>query len=232
MRVHVLVSTFLGLSLICVVGVAGDVEEDVARLDELQTNIKAILPSGWAVNIELSDEKIPNRRGSYPTLAIKSNEPLPVEHFYPGMPGRSVDEPEAAPKITREFVALYFVALPRMSPQEYATRRESNDALRDRRSKFEFDHLKKIARAHKGDGPIPPDAFEARTEDEVRLIRQYAFLWISTRPQPLPTNYTDHFSFVMHLPGSMRIHNAEKSTEYGRLLEAVQKIIVPYEKEP
>ena len=141
-------------------------------------------------------------------------------------------EPKLPPKITREFVALHFVTLPFVTPQNYTTIREHNDLLRRRRIKFVGEHLKAISWAHKGPRPIPPYAFDPRTEDEIELIRQYAFLWIATQPRPLPTHYTNHFSFAMHLPDSMQIHHAEKSKEYDRIVDAVQQIIVPYEKEP
>ena len=232
MHARILVSAVVCFSYSFGVSVAGDEKQDVAKLEQLLSDVKKVVPSGWTVAISLANSKIPSRRGSHPTLVIRSAKPLPVEHFYPSMRAITAGNPKPPPMISQEVVSLYFVASPFMSRQTFKAARDRNAALLGRRLQFERKHLKEVERTYKGGEPIPPYAFEPRTERESQLIGRYAFLWISTIPQPVPTHHTDHLSFEMHRPGSFKIHDAKKSREFDQIFDASQEILVPYEKRP
>lgn len=211
-------------------GGAADEESDAAGIEQLVADVQNVLPPGWVVEFKLVDPRIPTRRGSHPALVIKSDQPLPVEYFAPNPPGRSADEPEPPPDISLKTVAIHFVASPYLSSHSYSNARERNGTLVQRRVDFERNHLKHIRWSHMGPNPIPPDAFEPRTARENHLVRQYAYLWVSTQPQPLPTHHTDRLAFEMRDLGSIKLHDAKRSKEYKQILEAVQKFIVPYER--
>jgi len=219
------------IPLVFAVGVDADEQQDAARMKQLFADIQKVLPPAWIIEIKLADPRIPSRPGPHPALVIKSAEPLPVKCFYPGMPERSVEEREPPPKTAKKIVAVQFIAFPFLSLESYKTARKRNDTLRQTRLQFEREHLKGIRSTYKGSEPIPPYAYEPRTEDEAQLVRQYAFLWVSTQPDLLPTHHTDHLAFEMHDAGSIKIHDAKKSKEYHQILDAVQKTIVPYENE-
>ncbi len=195
---------------------------DEARLEGLLERMQKILPPGWSVSSKLANRDAPSRPGWHPTVVIQSKDALPVEHFYPGM------GPDEAPKISREKVTVFFVASRYVSWDQYAVVQQQNESLLEKRRAFRNEKLKFIPWGYKGAEPIPPDAFEPRTKAETRRIREYAFLWISTQPKPLPTHFAENLSFEMHLPGSIEIHDPKKSQEYKQLLESVEKIIVPY----
>ncbi len=226
MRRHSKIIAMTCLSLVGATTLAADERSDSAHLEQMIQRIEKSVPAGWSVSYKLANPEFPDRHGSHPTVVIQSNDPLPVQHFYPGteppFPGESLE-------IARHKVTAYFVASPYLSRDQYAEVQKQNDALLRKRSEFQKEKLKDIPWAYKGAEPIPPDAFVPQNEAEARRVREYAFLWISTQPKPLPTHFTDNLSFEIHLPGSIKIHDPKTSKEYEQTLKSVQKVIVPYE---
>lgn len=212
---------------------AADERQDAAHMEQLLADVQKFVPPGWDVTYDLIHPGFPDIPGPYPTLVIKSDKPLPLEFVnLPGMPGGAPDDP---PDILQTVVTIHFFASPYLSEKDYATARERNDALHQKRIQFEREHLQKIPwSGHKEGEPIPPEAYEPRTEKETQLVRQYAFLWISTEPRPLPTHHTDHLAFEMrYIPlDIVKIHDDKRSKEYEQIVGALKKIIVPYETDP
>ncbi len=229
MRLNTLLAASFALILMLSATTVADEADELARMERLLLEVEQVLPSGWIVEMKLADPQNPDRQGSHPTLVIKSDDLLPVEYFYPGAPFRPADEPDRPPKISQEIVKVSFSTRPYMSPKRFKKVSTQNDAQQQKRIEFKRNLLKEIPYGHKGDEPIPPHAFYPRTNDEVYLVRQYAFLWVSTQSQPIPTHHIDTLSFEMHKPWDMTIHDAHKAKEYEQILTAVQKIIVPYQ---
>ncbi len=216
--------------LASIAGAAGDERQDWEQLQQALADFKRVAPAGWTVAGRLTDPANPRRRGSRPAIVIESDEPLPAE-FHIRNPNGVAEGSQPAPKTSLETVRLSFVVAPFLSPEDQATARAATAALLQRRLRFEADLLKQVRYAHMGPEPIPPSAFAPRTEAETRLVTQYALLWVSTQPQPLPTHHADGLSFEMRSPGAITIHDAAKSAEYAKLLEDVRKTFVPYETE-
>jgi hypothetical protein len=233
MRTLTSFSTMMLVLLAAIAPVAADERSDAKSFQELLVKINDRLPSGWIVEAALTvSPKDLLRPGPYPTLIIKSTVPLPLEFVGINLPGRSSDEPKPPPRINPDVVTLRFVARPFMSSRTYAAAREHNEVLQKKRLEFERQHLKDVASAHMGPEPIPPHAYRPRSEREIELVRQYAFLWLSTEPQLLPTHFTDDLSFALYDLGDFTIHDADKDKEYHQILESIQELITPYEQEP
>lgn len=166
---------------------------------------------------------------------IKSAEPLPVEYIAQiGLPARSRDEPEPPPDITHKVVEATLTFVKYMSPQDHAAARKHNDRLRQPRLDFIRSRLRQDLFGYKSPPPWRPSAYSPRSAQERQLIQEYAFLWIATEPQPLPTHYFRTLSIDLSgmSPSFIKIHHAKKDKEFHQILDELDKIVEPYEKEP
>ena len=205
-------------------------KQDAAQLDQLISKIEPLLPDGWSVAFEVSND---DWRRERPMLVIRSKEKLPVE--YESAIGRPAAGPDPNPYIVQEIVKLELAFVPYMTPQEYTAARGKNDELEQQRLQYRAARLDKMQIAHKGD--LTPLAVERHTGNKSPLAREYAFLWLRTMPQPLPTHHYGTLAAVnWDLPpmgGSgttIKIHNAEKDKQYHAIISGLEKILVPYEK--
>lgn len=223
MRTHILLTTIVCFTLAFATSIHADEQRDAADLEQLLAQVQKVVPPGWSADFQLVDRRVPSRRGSHPAIVIKSDAELPVEYCVPNpAPGE--------PDVHQEFVTIHFVAFPYMTPENHLRARKINYERLSRRLDFERAQLKNVQAFHMGPQPIPPSSYKPQNEDEAKLIRRYAFLWAATEPLTIPTHHTDQLAFEMRdLP--IKIHDADQAKEYQQILDAVQKIVVPYEKE-
>jgi hypothetical protein len=170
-----------------------------------------------------------------PQLQISSQEKLPI--YYLGMAGRPStmgDRPPEPDAIQQ--VKMDFVVMPYMSPQEYELARNRNAALEQRRREYEERRLGQQQSRYKGG--FTPATYESRTGTTTPFLREYAFLWLNTEPQPLPTHYYGPLSFRTTALGrfedfdipELKILNAEKNQEYLQIVTGLRKLMVSYYK--
>jgi hypothetical protein len=207
----------------------GDEQQDAATMEQILAEVQKTVPPAWLVEVKLADPISPGQPGPHPTLVIKSAEPLPVGYMLPSQPPLSGNGP---PQISKQVVAIEFVACPFLPPERYNMAREHNDTLLRARLQFQSERMKTIPSVWKGPMPFPPQAYHPRSQEEVQRVRQYAFLWVSTEPRSLPTHRTANLAFKMVSDNYVYIADAKKAEEYQQILRAVQRIIVPYASEP
>lgn len=232
MRTHTLLSTIVSLPLVFTPGVEADERQEAASMEQLVTEVQKVVPPGWSVRYDLIHPRFTDNPGPYPALVVKSEAPLPLEYVnVPSLPARSANDP---PDISQKIITIRFIASPYLTEAEHAEARKRNDELHQKRVQFEREHLQNVPWSYKGAEAIPPYVYEPRTEQETQLVRQYAFLWVSTEPRPLPTHHTDRLAFSMrYIPLEfVKIHDAKGAKEYTQIVGALEKIIVPYEPEP
>ena len=200
---------------------APDVARNVADLEQLVSEVKKIVPAGWDLKFDVAELYLRDMR---PVLTVTSAEELPVQHFGPGMPG-------GGPAIEREKVTLWLAFMAYKSPAEHAAARERNDALTNTRREFVKQRLTEVKFGGKGEDPPPPWQFSPRSASEARLVREYAFLWLATEPEPLPSHHYGTLSMWYWGEDTIEIHDAERDQQYQQIAKGLERILTSYEEE-
>ncbi|QDT39579.1 hypothetical protein [Stratiformator vulcanicus] len=193
------------------VSVAGDLEESANSFERIADRIEAGLPAGWEIV-----------RSNQPAILIRSSEPLLAERiiFNPN--------PDDAPQKEPHSIEISFRIVPYLSPLEQARQTSFNAAKELKRERFAKEQLSGIRSAHMGPTPLPPYAFKPESPDEQARVRRYAFLWVETEPERLPTHHAEGLSFVMFRDHYLRIIDPSKAEELEAVISAAEEIVVPY----
>ena len=163
------------------------VKESAKSVDQLQKlleTIKQQVPDGWHVKIDFT----PGRG-----IVIRSEDLLAVRYHYPSGPGRGVDEPDEPPE--QEQVEIRLGSMPYMLPATWKRKSAENARRKHLRTHYVKHALDGIRYGTKGGSPSPPHAFLPRSEDEQRRKNEYAFFWMRTVPEKLPTHHYRELSF-------------------------------------
>ena len=198
---------------------AGEADFHISAVEKLVAEIKAVLPAGWDVAFEPTEL---TRGRVRLQISITSAEELPVEHLYPGMPARL-----ARQDLPREKVELWLAFMREFTPEQYATTKKRNDARIHQRRLFVERYLKGIRFYSKGEDPPAPFQFEPQTDAQMRLVQEYAFVWINTEPDPLPTHRYGPLS-LWYAYETLEIHDAKKNKEYLAIVAAMEKLFEAY----
>lgn len=85
----------------------------------------------------------------------------------------------------------------------------------------------------KSERPYPPETYAPQSHEEARTVGEYAFLWLNTRPEPLPSHHYRSLSFRLEplqsspgLTASISDERAEK--QYGDILQGLEALARPY----
>jgi hypothetical protein len=204
-----------------------------ANLKKLISRIESGLPSGWTVNFKRDRNRC---RESEARLVIQSTQPLPLEYIGQiGAPAPS-DDPDPSSDIVRKPATIDVLFASYLTPQEYESAKAENRQLQQKRRQFELAHLSRVRYGWKGPHPLPPIAYEAHSPKEENLLREYAFLWLSTEPRRLPTHHYATLAVIaydLHGMSSIhiKIHDPAKDREYRELLKRLEATFQPYEKQ-
>jgi hypothetical protein len=224
MRIYLRTASLLMLMILFSTASVADEKQDARQLEQLIATVKSLLPPGWEVAFEVKNDHCGRAR---PKLVIRSTEKLPVEHMGPGM--------GPSPNINQENVTIEVTFVPYITTEDYAAARKRNDDLERHRRQYEENRLKQRQSAYKGG--FTPASYERQTRDKSPVVREYAFLWLSTEPQELPTHHYGTLAVATYdLPymssHMIKIHNTPKDKEYQQIVGGLEKIFVPYEKAP
>ena len=180
-------------------------------ISELNSNI----PDGWHARLDYTG----GGRGL--SIAIESSGELPVQYFYPSAPSGD-------PPIEHEVVTLWLKCMPFMTPDEFASAKAHNEKLSEKRRSFVRQNLAGIKFGSKGEDPVPPFAFWPATEAERLRVEQYAFEWLNTDPAELPTHSYRSLSFT-YGAAPLRIKDAARDSDYHKIVDRLERVLVPYE---
>jgi hypothetical protein len=221
MRAHLIVVSLLMLLVVFVGNARADAKQNAAQLDQIIAHVEKMLPAGWTVAFEVA-------RDSRPKLVISSTADLPVEYMGPGKSGDpAIDTSQRHVTVDIEFV-------PYMTPDDRAKAHQRNEELERRRRQYEETRLNQRQSRYKGG--FTPATYQLQTGDKSPIIREYAFFWLTTEPQPLPTHHCGKFSVVTYdlnrLSYPIKIRDERKDGEYAQIVAALEKIFVPYERTP
>lgn len=220
MTPRVIAAALVWFSLASLANAAPDVERNAADLERLVSKVKKIVPAGWDLKFDVAELYLRDMR---PVLTVKSAEELPVQHFGPGMQS-------GGPPIEREKVTLWLAFMAYKSPAEHAAARARNDALTNERREFVKQRLKGVEFGGKGEDPPRPWQFSPRSALEARLIREYAFLWLATEPEQLPSHHYGTLSMSYGGKDTIEIHDAERDKQYRQIAASLERIVTAYEK--
>ncbi len=201
-------------------------KDDVDTLEKLQREIKRILPSGWDVEI------IPTARwreprsdeGDSPCLLISTKESVSVQFQFPN------SAPGSPPEKRSQKLDLALVAFPLVSSEQHASMLKTNSEKTNTRLNF-MNKLKGIQWAHMGPTPFPPTAYRPKSEKEKQLVLEYAFLWMRTEPQKLPTHHYTTLSFTLSKDDSVLILDEPRDKEFLQIQKSLNQILTPYAKD-
>jgi hypothetical protein len=222
MSSRVISAALAWFSLASLANAAPNVERDVADLEQLVSEVKKIVPAGWNLKFDVGEFYL---RETRPVLTITSAEDLPVQHFGPGMPAGD-------PPIEREKVTLWLAFMAYKSPAEHAAARARNNLRTYDRREFVKQRLKGVKFGGKGEDPPAPFQFSPQSAQESRLVREYAFLWLATEPEPLPSHHYGTLSMWYWGEDTIEIHDAERDKQYRQIAKGLERIVTAYEKEP
>ncbi len=200
-----------------------DAGRDARALDDLRAEVRKAVPPGWAVEITLVDPERPGRPGQCPALVIRSEQAIEVDYILPGMPAGG------EPLRRSEQVAVRLVAMPFLTADGYTAARAAGFRALDERLAFVRTRLKAVPYASKSGGSTPPEDFRPRDDAERRLVVEYAYLWQRTETPALPTHHARGLGFRLVVGEGMVVRDEAKARDYGRVLEAVRALVVPYE---
>jgi hypothetical protein len=102
--------------------------------------------------------------------------------------------------------------------------------LTDERRQFVKQRLKEVKLNAKGEDPPAPFQFEPRSVPEARMIREYAFLWLATEPEQLPSHRFGTLSMWYWGEDTVEIHDVERDKQYRQLAASLERIVTAYEK--
>jgi len=195
-------------------------DDDVAQVEGLIRDIQKELPNGWTVEFKVAEHYLGSMR---PVVLISSAEELPIEFVVPS-------PPPGEPEIQREKAAMWLAFMPYLAPLEFDAARQRNDDRTHQRLQFVEADLKDVPFAGKvGDTePKPPWGFSPRSATERRFVQQYAFLWLATEPEQLPSHRYGTLSMWFGRP-PITIHDDQRDKEFQQIAEGVQHLLTPYE---
>ena len=135
---------------------------------------------------------------------------------------------------SQRHVTVDIAFVPYMTPDDRATTHQRNEELERRRRQYEETRLNQRQSRYKGG--FTPATYQMQTGDKSPIIREYAFFWLNTEPQPLPTHRCGNFSVVTYdlngLSYPVKIHDDRKDGEYAQIVAALEKIFVLYDRTP
>jgi hypothetical protein len=205
-------------------GSAAEPERNAESFEKLRAECVKLAPRGWAVELTLVADGNLQRAGECPALVIRTEQNVPVEYHMPN--------PSSAGETFRktEPVTIRLIAQPYISPIEYAALKRRNDECVGQRTAM-AKKLKdeKIASAFMGPEPIPPSGFRANSYTEMRLVWEYAFLWLESEPKPLPTHRFEILTLKLDMPQNVTIGDKKIADEFKSLAQAVQSRLTSYE---
>jgi len=183
-------------------------------------DIQKELPNGWTVEFKVAEHYLGSMR---PVVLISSAEELPIEFVVPS-------PPPGEPEIQREKATMWLAFMPYLTQHEFDAARQRNDDRTQQRRQFVDENLKNMRFSGKvGDAePKPPWGFSPRSEAETRLVNQYAFLWLTTEPERLPSHRYGTLSMWFGQP-PITIHEAKREREFREIITAVERLVTPYE---
>jgi hypothetical protein len=209
------------VSQLCMAQGARDVERNVADLEQLVREVKKFVPEGWNLQFDVAESYLGDMR---PVLTISSAEELPVQRFGMGMASSD-------PPFEREKVKLWLAFMAYKSPAEHAAARELIERLTRERREFVEQRLQQLEIASKGEDPPSPGQFRPRSAAEGRLVREYAFLWLATEPESLPSHHYGTLSMWYWGEDTIKIHDSQRDKEYQQIAAGLEQIVTAYEKE-
>jgi hypothetical protein len=223
---HTLAATLVWLALIQPALAENDVAQDVTHLERLIAEIEKLVPAGWDVELDLA---APGPGGLRPVLTITTGEKVSMKWNIPGQAFRAEGQPDK--NIKQEHVELRLAFMTRLTPEEHAAARRRNEERYDRRRQFVKEHLSGVSYSGKvaaGHPAAPPWSFETRSETETRRVREYAFLWLATEPENLPSHRYGTLS-MWYRPPPILIYDEKWSREYDQIVDGMGRLLTPYE---
>jgi hypothetical protein len=184
---------------------AGDQERSAESFEKLRAECIKLAPAGWAVELTLVDAKNPAKPGDCPAIVIHTEKSL-------------------------EPVAIRLMTLPYVSPIEYAAIKRRNDEHANQRlAMFKRMKTEKVNATATGSEPSPPSAFQPTSYTEIRRVWEYAFLWLETEPEPLPTHRFEILTLKIDAPQDGTIRDQAVVAQLKVLVESIKKTLTPYE---
>jgi len=196
-----------------------DATQDLAQVEQLIRDIQKELPTGWTLEFKVAAHHLGSMR---PAVSISSAEELPIEFVAPS-------PPPGGPEIQHARATMWLAFMPYLTPQEFDTARQRNDDRTHQRRQFVEANLNDVPFAGKvGDAePKPPWGFSPRSVTETRLVQQYAFLWLATEPERLPSHHYGQLSIWLGQP-PIKIHEEKREREFRETIAAVERIVKRY----
>lgn len=157
------------------------------QLEELKKQVETVIPPRWMVELD------PDR----PALVVRSRDKLQVV-------SNSIN---IGPRQNEQVVSIRFDVVPHVTPEEFATLRQTNEDWLQQRTEFADRHLSTISAGEVTKGgfieyppgrrpsPCSPDSYQPKTENQEDLLAEYRLLWKRTQPRPVPTHHAQSTSF-------------------------------------
>jgi hypothetical protein len=200
-----------------------DDAQDADNLEKLRAECEKTLPAGWIAELGLVESNRPKQRGECPAVVIRTEQPVMLEFAAANAPAG-----EEARRVT-EPAAIRLVCFRPVTQQEFARLKKQNGESQRQRSEMEARLKGAVRWGFMGPAPIPPSAFEPNSYQETRSVWEYAVLWQRTQPQELPTHHYESLSLTLSTESDMSISDKGKAREYSQVLEAVKKLLTPYD---
>jgi hypothetical protein len=203
---------------------AAEQERSAESFEKLRAECIKLAPSGWAVELMLVDAKNPSKPGDCPAIVIHTEKDVEQDHQIPNSSSAITASRATEP------VAIRLVAQPYVSPIEYgAIKRRNDEHANQRITMFKRLKAEKVNSTLTGTEPLPPSAFRPTSYTEIRMVWEYAFLWLATEPEPLPTHRFETLTLKVDAPQDVTIRNQTVAGQLKALLEAINKTLTPYE---
>lgn len=224
--------TLLFLSaVISTVTALADDKQDAANFLQLQKDLQKQLPKGWVVETSVDRVTPYLSPEALPTLVIRSEKPLVVELVFPSSPALPMSVPPENPNRRSIVVEIRLVVVPFVSPEEHLRIQKDNRQRLTERVQFASKHLKGL---HTHDAKslrlTQPGFLKPKTAEQKRRVVEYAFLWIRTMPQRLPTHHYKALSFHVVKPRYLTFTQKSDARNYQKITKALESILTQYEK--
>ena len=206
---------------------AADQDRNAESFEKLRAECIKLAPTGWTVELMLVDAKNSAKPGDCPAIVIHTDKNVEQEHEVIN------SAPSATPIRTTDPLAIRLVAQPYVSPIEYAaTKRRNDEHANQRLAMFKRLKTEKVNSAFMGPEPIPPSAFRPNSYTEIRLVWEYAFLWLETEPESLPTHRFEVLTLKIDSPQGVTIRDQVMANQMQTVLDSIRKILTPYQAAP
>lgn len=194
----------------------------VALLEEVATKVRKLLPASWEVTITPSADDFSG--SDEPALVVRTKQPVATLTQYPN------PAPGQKPLAKEVIVSVRFECRPFVSQEAHANATKRNLAMRDERLAFAAKHLSKVQTGYMGNPPIPPGHHTPENAEQQRAVLEYAFLWLRTVPEELPSHHYRNLSFDRNYAFYTTMADPAKAKEFNKLLDKLDEILTPYAK--